>query len=152
MVKRKSDYQARKKVEENIHPRSDFLENSLGYAFWIIIFEVENEIPNRIQSLPHYKISYHDDVDYLSVLQFNLKTAKVFGSWQDQAEREVFVGIDPVDQVPADDTHKAHNGNGPNIAIQFLDRDIRDAALFGVLVIVSNPDYKADVSHNHRTH
>jgi len=152
MVEWKSDYQARKKVEENIHPRSDFLENSLRYAFWTIVIEAVNEIPNRIQSLPTYNISYHSDVKYLSVFKFNLKPTKVFGSWQDQAESKVFVGIDPVDQVPGYDTHKAHNANGPNIAIQLLDSDILDAALFGVLVLVSNPDHKGDVTHNHRTH
>ena len=86
MVECKSNYQARKKVEENIHTRSNFLENSLGYAFWTIILETVNKLKNHIQSLQSYDISYHSDVKYLSVLQFNLKPTKVFGRWQDQAK------------------------------------------------------------------
>jgi len=85
------------------------------------------------------------------VLQFNLKPTKVFGSCQHQAESKIFVGIDPVDQVPDYDTHKGYNANGPNIAIYLLNSDIRVAASFCVLVLVSNPDHKDDVIQNHRT-
>ena len=75
----------------------------------------------------------------------------MFGVWQFQAEGQVFVSIDPVDQVPGYDTHTSWNALGPNIAFQLLDSNILVAALFLVLVFSYYPDYKKEVSHNQST-